>query len=329
MCAPPSHGMAHTPDILVMPNRIIRESINDSETVNALSMRSELFYRRLQLVVDDYGRYEARLPILRVRLFGLQLEQWPEAEIHAALKECNEACRADGTPLVRLYEKDRKVFLEVTDFRQPIRIKHKKYPEPQEGTEVCVDSLMRSRCTADAKRMHVSSNPIQDPDPRSKQHTQNGTCNNDEAFVCAEPLMRSTCAPENNRPVRENVATQELTVRYDPDPLWRIFRAKYIGHPHGVVEGGPEARAIWMRTVTSEAYALQIISGLDTWIAGDRWSRGIGIPNPDRFLREHWYRTPPPPAPPRMESKREQQMARNLAWAREMDARMAAGGGVA
>ena len=39
-----------------MPSRILREGINTSPKVNALSPMAELFYRRLMTVADDYGR---------------------------------------------------------------------------------------------------------------------------------------------------------------------------------------------------------------------------------------------------------------------------------
>ncbi|MDP0496018.1 MAG: hypothetical protein Q7Q73_07385 [Verrucomicrobiota bacterium JB024] len=55
-----------------MPTRLIREGILDSDRVNSLSEREELFYRKLFSVADDYGLFDAREPILKARLYALR-----------------------------------------------------------------------------------------------------------------------------------------------------------------------------------------------------------------------------------------------------------------
>ena len=132
-----------------MPNRIIRESMNDSEPVNHLSLRAEVFYRRLQLLVDDFGRYEAKPAVLRGKLFYLQLDRWSLGDVTDALRECATTCRDDGTPLVRLYQGGARVYLEVTEFRQQVRATKSKYPIPD---HTCASDAARllCKCTASA-----------------------------------------------------------------------------------------------------------------------------------------------------------------------------------
>ena len=71
-----------------MPTRILREGIVTSEAVNRLSHESELFYRRLMSVLDDYGRYFAHPSILRAACYPLQLDRVSEADVQRMLSEC-------------------------------------------------------------------------------------------------------------------------------------------------------------------------------------------------------------------------------------------------
>ncbi len=100
-----------------MPNRILRDGILTSRAVNALGESAEVLYRRLISVVDDYGRFELDLDILRARLFPLQLEAWPTERVGKVLLECRE--------LLALYEVSGRIYLEVNNFKQQTRTKSK------------------------------------------------------------------------------------------------------------------------------------------------------------------------------------------------------------
>ena len=111
-----------------MPSRIIREGINDSKAVNGLTDQAEVFYRRLLLVVDDFGRFESDLTLLRAKLFAYKLEQWPEDRIKDALGECSHAINGDDEPLVLMYAVGKKQLLQISNFGQ--RTRTSKYPGP-------------------------------------------------------------------------------------------------------------------------------------------------------------------------------------------------------
>lgn len=55
-----------------MPSRIIKESICTSDEIDKLSAFAEVFFYRLIVNCDDYGRFDARPKILGSRLFPLR-----------------------------------------------------------------------------------------------------------------------------------------------------------------------------------------------------------------------------------------------------------------
>jgi hypothetical protein len=107
-----------------MPDRVVRAGILTSDRVNELSWASEVFYRRLMSVTDDYGRYDARPSILRAELFALKLDRVSEPDIVKWLNECSKA------GLVRIYTVNNKAYLEIQDFNQRLRAMKSKYPPP-------------------------------------------------------------------------------------------------------------------------------------------------------------------------------------------------------
>lgn len=110
-----------------MPNRVLRESILDSEAVNSLSPGAELFYRRLMSVVDDFGRFDARLTVLRSRCYPLTVTQVRETDISRWIAECETA------GLIALYEVAGKSYILFQKLGTP-RALSSKYPEPPDSS---------------------------------------------------------------------------------------------------------------------------------------------------------------------------------------------------
>lgn len=121
---------------------MLREGILTSEPVNALSCQAEVFYRRLHSVVDDYGRYYARPSLLRAHCYPLQLDRVSDLDI---VKMLAEVCNTKPEPLVAVYESDGKQYLQVLKFRQQVRAKKSKFPDPPEHAQ-----QMISTCDASA-----------------------------------------------------------------------------------------------------------------------------------------------------------------------------------
>jgi hypothetical protein len=90
-------------------------------------------------VVDDFGRYYATPILLRSAAYPLQLDTVGNQDIGKWLTDCVRA------GLVRTYTVNGKDYLEVLDFRQQVRAKDSKFPQPP------------STCAADAQQMPSDS----------------------------------------------------------------------------------------------------------------------------------------------------------------------------
>lgn len=147
-----------------MPNRIIKESICTSDTVNNLSWFEEVFFYRLIVNCDDYGRFDARPAILRSRLFPLK--SVTDNQIESVLKSLQTA------GIVFLYKVDGKPYLQLCtwDKHQSVRARKSKYPAyVREETELEINCMQlisdESKC---------SRNPIQsESNPNTNTNTEN------------------------------------------------------------------------------------------------------------------------------------------------------------
>lgn len=107
-----------------MPVRILREGILTSERVDLLDAHAEVFYRRLMSVVDDFGRFSANPKLIRAACFPLRLDTVTDADVISWLQACIDAGLVIG------YEVSAKQYLELVDFRQQVRSKASKFPDP-------------------------------------------------------------------------------------------------------------------------------------------------------------------------------------------------------
>jgi hypothetical protein len=119
-----------------MPNRIIRESILTSPTVDAMSADEERFFLRLMLLVDDFGRFDARPSVIRGRAFPLKRDVSDES-ILAWLRRLVEL------EVVSVYEAKGKRFVWFLnwDTYQNRRAKESKWPAPEEGRALSPDEV--------------------------------------------------------------------------------------------------------------------------------------------------------------------------------------------
>ena len=70
-----------------MPNRIIKESICESEGLSECSLFAVDLYKRLITYADDYGRFNSDTKIMRARLFPREYEEVTEEDLIFALAE--------------------------------------------------------------------------------------------------------------------------------------------------------------------------------------------------------------------------------------------------
>ena len=107
-----------------MPNRILKESICTSESIDRLSWLEEVTFYRLIVNCDDYGRMDARPPILRARLFPLKT--LTDKQVQSAI----ESLRSAG--MIDLYKVDGRSYLQIRQWarHQQIRSKKSKFTAP-------------------------------------------------------------------------------------------------------------------------------------------------------------------------------------------------------
>ncbi len=135
-----------------MPNRIIKESVCTSETIDQMSWFEEVFFHRLWTACDDYGRMDARPAILKSKLFPLK-ERLSLKDIQNALQKMVDiGC-------VRLYECDSKPYLYLPSWEvhQQVRAKKSKYPEPEETCNQMISDDIK--CPRNPIQSESESNP--------------------------------------------------------------------------------------------------------------------------------------------------------------------------
>lgn len=111
-----------------MPNRIIKESICTSDSIDSLNWFEEVLFYRLIVNCDDYGRYDGRAAIIKNKLFPLKE--------NITLKAVNDAIKKlESADLITLYTYEGKPYLYLNSWNkhQTIRAKRSKYPEPDES----------------------------------------------------------------------------------------------------------------------------------------------------------------------------------------------------
>ena len=146
-----------------MPNRIIRESICTSDSVDRLTWFEEVLFYRLIVNCDDYGRFDGRIAVIKNRLFPLK--------DHLTNKNVSEAIESLASAgLVVLYEDGGRPFLYLPtwDVYQSVRAKKSKYPDPE--TNLQANEIICNQVNANVPV--IQSNPIRiqsesNPDTKS------------------------------------------------------------------------------------------------------------------------------------------------------------------
>lgn len=119
-----------------MPNRVVREEINASESLSLVSLGADLMFRALLVAVDDFGRIDARPAYLRSELFRFRTDVTVEHIVGWLAELSTVTVRPGDTPPVRLYECRHRPYLVLTGWERhrgnSHRAKYSKFPEPPE-----------------------------------------------------------------------------------------------------------------------------------------------------------------------------------------------------
>ncbi len=150
-----------------MPNRILKESICTSPTIEQLTVEEEVFFYRLMVACDDYGIFDARPPILRARCFPLKLDRVSDADVRRWLARLQEV------GLLTLYAVKGQPYLQLTTWgsHQQIRAQRSKFPPPDiadEDSAITCNQLISGASTCPRNPIQSESNPNPNPLARAR-----------------------------------------------------------------------------------------------------------------------------------------------------------------
>lgn len=137
-----------------MPNRIIKDSIRTSDTINSLGWFEECLFYRLIVSCDDYGRFDGRTAIIKGTCFPLKDS--------VTVKSLDDALSKLVTAgLVSYYEVDGKPYLSLPtwEHHQNVRAHKSKYPSPEDG------NMNTSEYRCNQMQSDVPENPNPNPNP--------------------------------------------------------------------------------------------------------------------------------------------------------------------
>ena len=173
---------------LEMPNRILKESICQSEEINKLTWFEEAFFYRLIVACDDYGRFDGRIKIIKGTCFPLK--EIKDREIQEGL---DHMCAAG---LIRLYTVDDRPYLEMVTWskHQRIRNQRSKYPSPalnsnsrtvdSNSPQLAADCRNSPQLAADCRLNPIQSNIESESNKESESNHYSS-----EQQVASEPAV--------------------------------------------------------------------------------------------------------------------------------------------
>lgn len=220
----------HSNEVMQMPNRLIKDSIHESEKVSALSDFQFRIWVNLITYVDDYGRGDARPAIIKGRCFPLRDEIKAE-DIGVALQQLS----ASGCIRLYIVNGMRYLCFPNWDTHQRIRTKVSKFPAP-DGPDVVTYNSPQSAAECNSPPQNVSLNP--NPNPESESESEVVVVNpfgddNDDSY---RPKLDTifTYASSNLRNLTGgNIERLKDFMNDLPDDLIRyaIDKACGLGHP--------------------------------------------------------------------------------------------------
>jgi hypothetical protein len=113
-----------------MPNRILKESICTSDSIDNLSWFEEVLFYRLIVNCDDYGRFDGRPAIIKNRLFPLK-EKLTISTVSNAINTLASA----GLVVLYVFEGKPFLYLPTWNEHQTVRAKRSKYPAPDDSVK--------------------------------------------------------------------------------------------------------------------------------------------------------------------------------------------------
>lgn len=220
-----------------MPNRILRDSITASETLEALSPEAERLWWRILVLCDDFGRCEARPAVLRSRCFALNpdriavesVEQWlGELEVEKA---------------VQVYEANGRLYLQVSNFHRynRMRAKTSKYPAPPEKRQAYFAGDRQHMPSRDDTCHQTTA----DGDTRCHMSAYTESESESDTSTNATREQDRTAAPPADSPpagAAREIPWQEFTEQF-LEPVQAFWPKGRIGHQISAFDGYKRLRS--------------------------------------------------------------------------------------
>lgn len=148
-----------------MPNRIIKESICVSDSIDKLSWFEEVLFYRLIVNCDDHGRFDGRISVIKNRLFPLK-----DNLTAKSVKDGINKLASVG--LVLLYECDGKPFLHLPTWNdhQNVRAKRSKYPAPVDSVQTSENICIQMYANVPDIRIQSESESVSESNANDSAH---------------------------------------------------------------------------------------------------------------------------------------------------------------
>ena len=188
-----------------MPNRILKDSIRTSDTLQRLSWFEEVLFYRLIVSCDDYGRYDGRMEVIKGACFPL--DKVEEEEIEQAIEKLLEV------GLVMRYEVDDKPYIKLKTWEkyQTIRAKKSKYPDADNSRLKTSENICKQENT---NVPVIQSNPIQSESESNPNRNTNTMCKA-EASTLFERLWKTYPLKRGKGQVSDAKKRQLLDIGFD------------------------------------------------------------------------------------------------------------------
>ena len=183
-----------------MPNRILKESICTSDSIDQLGWFEEVLFYRLIVNCDDYGRFDGRTAVIKNRLFPLK-DNLTLKNVEVAI---NKLARIG---LITPYESGGKpfLFLPTWNEHQVVRAKKSRFPEPE---SICMQMISDDcKCLRNPIRIQSESESESESNTRESfavfwaaYPRKEGKKKAEDAFVkCSAPLETLLSALERQK----------------------------------------------------------------------------------------------------------------------------------
>lgn len=203
-----------------MPNRIIKESVCTSESIDQLGWFEEVLFYRLIVNCDDFGRFDGRTAVIKNRLFPLK-ENLTLKNVEAAI---NKLARVG---LITPYESGGKpfLFLPTWNEHQSVRAKRSRFPEP----EIICKQMQADESKCPRNPIQSNPNPIRNPNPNTRETRGEDFEKFWSAYPRKEGKQKAKAAFEKTNVTIEVIL--DAVEKQKRSAQWQKDNGQYIPHP--------------------------------------------------------------------------------------------------